>query len=89
LVERVAFLIDIIGSSKLTEQNISVTVPVIVGPVEVRHQTITQGLRTDIVDLSVGFKAAFAQSVVGFAAVFIPLNNDGLRSDALPTAGSR
>jgi len=27
------------------------------------------------------------QSVVGFAAVFIPLNDDGLRSDAVPTAG--
>ena len=30
LVERVAFLIDIIGSSNLTEQDLSVTVPVIV-----------------------------------------------------------
>jgi predicted Ser/Thr protein kinase len=87
LVERVAFLIDIIGSSNVTEQDISVTIPVIVGSAEVGSQTITQGLRTDIVDLAVGFKAAFAQSVVGFAAVFLPLNDDGLRSDAVPTAG--
>ena len=87
LVERVAFLIDIIGSSNLTEQDLSVTVPVIVGSAEVGSQTITQGLRTDIVDLAIGFKAAFAPSVVGFAAVFLPLNDDGLRSDAVPTAG--
>ncbi|MGQ0594945.1 MAG: transporter [Gammaproteobacteria bacterium] len=87
LVERVAFLIDIIGSSNLTEQDLSVTVPVIVGADEVGSQTITQGLRTDIVDLAIGFKAAFAQSVVGFAAVFLPLNDDGLRSNAVPTAG--
>lgn len=87
LVERVAFLIDIIGSSSLAEQDLSVTVPVIVGSAEVGSETITQGLRTDIVDLSIGFKAALAQSVVGFAAVFIPLNDDGLRSDAVPTAG--
>ncbi|MGH8565838.1 MAG: transporter [Gammaproteobacteria bacterium] len=88
LVERVAFLIDIIGSSNLTEQDISVTgIPVIEGEDVVGTRTITQGLRTDIVDLAVGFKAAFAPSVVGFAAVFIPLNDDGLRSDAVPTAG--
>jgi hypothetical protein len=84
LVERVAFLIDIIGSSNLTEQDISVTIPVIVGSAEVGSQTITQGLRTDIVDLAVGFKAAFAQSVVGFAAVFLPLNDDGLRQESHP-----
>jgi hypothetical protein len=53
----------------------------------VGSRSVTQGLRTDIVDLAVGFKAAFAQSVVGFAAVFLPLNDDGLRSDAVPTAG--
>jgi len=87
LVERVAFLIDIIGSSNLTEQDLSVTVPVIEGADVVGTRTITQGLRTDIVDLAVGFKAAFAPSVVGFAAVFLPLNDDGLRSDAVPTAG--
>lgn len=87
LMDRLAFLIDIIGSSGLTEQDISVTVPVIEGADVVGTRTITQELRTDIVDLAVGFKAAFAQSVVGFAAVFIPLNDDGLRSDAVPTAG--
>ena len=80
LIERLAFLIDIIGSSSLTEQDISFTGPVI------GRQTVT-GVRTDIVDLAIGFKAAFAQSVVGFAGVFLPLNDDGLRSDAVPTAG--
>jgi outer membrane putative beta-barrel porin/alpha-amylase len=88
LVERVAFLIDIIGSSNLTTQDISASgVPVIEGSVRAGSRTVTRGLSTDIVDLAVGFKAAFAQSVVGFAAVFLPLNDDGLRSDAVPTAG--
>lgn len=87
LIERVAFLLDIIGSSNITDQDISVMVPVIFGSQEVGTQTITQGLRTDIVDLSVGFKAALAQSVVGFASVFVPLNDDGLRADVVPTAG--
>ena len=73
LIERLAFLIDVIGSSNLTEQDISVTVPVISGDNLAGSRTITQGLRTDIVDLSIGFKAAFTQSVVGFASVFIPL----------------
>lgn len=87
LIERLAFLIDVIGSSGLTEQDISVTVPVISGSVVSGSETITQGLRTDIVDLAIGFKAAFTQSVVGFASVFIPLNDDGLRADAVPAAG--
>jgi hypothetical protein len=87
LIERVAFLLDIIGSSSIADQDISVTVPVIIGAQEAGTQTITQELRTDIVDLSVGFKAALAQSVVGFASVFIPLNDDGLRADVVPTAG--
>ena len=88
LIERLAFLIDVIGSSNLTEQDISVSgIPVVSGPVEIGTQTITQGFRTDIVDLAIGFKAAFTQSVVGFASVFIPLNDDGLRADAVPAAG--
>ena len=87
LIERLAFLIDIIGSSNLTEQDLSVTVPVIAGQNVVGSRTITQGFRTDIVDLAIGFKAAFTQSVVGFASVFIPLNDDGLRADAVPAAG--
>jgi hypothetical protein len=87
LVERLAFLIDVIGSSNLTEQDISVTVPVIEGQNQIGTRTITQGISTDIVDLSLGFKAAFTQSVVGFASVFIPLNDDGLRADAVPAAG--
>lgn len=87
LIERLAFLIDVIGSSNLTEEDISVTVPVISGSVVSGSETLTQGLRTDIVDLSIGFKAAFTQSVVGFANVFIPLNDDGLRADLVPSAG--
>lgn len=87
LIEQAAFLLDIIGSSNVTDQDISVTVPVIVGSDIVGSQTITQELNTDIVDLSAGFKAALTQSVIGFANVFIPLNNDGLRADAVPSMG--
>ena len=87
LIERLAFLIDVIGSSNLSEPEISVDVPVIVAATQVGTRTVTQGVRTDIVDLAVGFKAAFTQSVVGFASVFIPLNDDGLRADAVPAAG--
>ena len=87
LIERAAFLLDIIGSSNITDQEISVAVPVIEGQNIVGSQTITQDLNTDIVDLSVGFKAILTKSVIGFANVFIPLNNDGLRADAVPSMG--
>jgi hypothetical protein len=87
LIERLAFLIDVIGSSNLSSQDISVTVPVIQGAQQIGARSVTQELRTDIVDLSLGFKAAFTQSVVGFASVFIPLNDDGLRADVVPATG--
>jgi hypothetical protein len=87
LIEQAAFLLDIIGSSNITDQDISVSVPVIEGAVETGRITVSRELRTDIVDLSVGFKAVLTKSVIGFANVFIPLNNDGLRADAVPSMG--
>ncbi|MGH8602022.1 MAG: transporter [Gammaproteobacteria bacterium] len=87
LIEQAAFLLDIIGSSNITDQDISVSVPVIEGSVETGRTTLTRELRTDIVDFSVGFKAALTQSVIGFANVFVPLNDDGLRADAVPSMG--
>jgi hypothetical protein len=62
-------------------------VPVIEGAVETGRITVSRELRTDIVNLSVGFKAVLTKSMIGFANVFIPLNNDGLRADAVPSMG--
>lgn len=89
IIEPLAFLVDVIGNSNVTDQELSVTVPtegatpgILNGP----DRTVTAELRTDIVDLALGFKAAFPYSLVGFAGVFVPLNDDGLRADVIPTA---
>jgi hypothetical protein len=91
IIEPLAFLVDVIGNSNVTDQDISVTVPTFVnapGTSEASPstRTVPGELHTDIVDLALGFKAAFPHSLVGFAGVFVPLNDDGLRADVIPTA---
>jgi hypothetical protein len=49
--------------------------------------TVSESVRTDIVDISLGFKVAFTNSIIGFANAIVPLNDDGLRAKAIPTAG--
>lgn len=99
LFESVALLADVIGSSSLKSDRVNTSVRQFVNqgtssegtpntiPVFVRKSA---RVNTDIVDLNVGFKISpFGQqrSVVGFGTVFIPLNNDGLRADAIPAVG--
>lgn len=96
VIERLAFLVDVIGSSNLTTDRIGVTVPQFVNATGTSTATPTtlptfvrrnKKLSIDIVDLAVGFKANLYRSVVGFVDVFVPLNNDGLRADVIPAAG--
>lgn len=101
MVEQVALFVDVIGSANVTTDRISVTVPQFVNapgrsdapPSEVPGsgipdlRTFSRNVSSDIVDLSVGLKLNLYRSVVGYAGVFVPLNDDGLRSDVIPTAG--
>ena len=99
LIEQLALLVDVVGSSGLKQDRISQTVTQFVNsggssegtPTTVpTSTTVHDTLRTDIVDLNVGFKASpfgTQRSVVAFATVFIPLNNDGLRADFIPAVG--
>ncbi|MGH9196798.1 MAG: transporter, partial [Acidimicrobiia bacterium] len=91
ITESLAFLVDVIGHSNVTDQDISVTVPTFVNEgdtstADESTRTVPGELHTDIVDLALGFKVAFPHSLVGFAGVFVPLNDDGLRADVIPTA---
>jgi len=95
IIEPLAFLVDVIGNSNVTDQELSVTVPTessvpgttVTTPDDLTDTvTVTDELHTDVVDLALGFKAAFPYSLVGFAGVFVPLNDDGLRADVIPTA---
>ncbi|HJY82497.1 MAG TPA: transporter [Candidatus Binatia bacterium] len=93
LIERLAIVADVIGSSNLQTDRISLDVPVfptnpqVFPPSPSGFTRVHQSLSTDIVDISVGFKANLYSTMVGFAAAIVPLNDDGLRADVIPTAG--
>jgi hypothetical protein len=94
LLDRLAFTADVIGSSNLTSQSISLDVPIFGRgafdtdpPTISGFTTVTDSLRTNIVDIALGFKVSIADSLIGFVNVFVPLNDDGLRATAVPTFG--
>jgi hypothetical protein len=89
VTQKLALIADVIGSSGLTSNTITVQVPQFTEfsttPTGFTPQSMN--IRTDIVDLAVGFKFNPYRSMVGFFNVFVPLNDDGLRADVIPTAG--
>jgi hypothetical protein len=89
LFERVALLTDLLGSSSLGTQRITARAPLFDEHGDHTGEFVSQttGLRTDIVDLAFGIKAAPSDSIVFFFNCFVPLNNDGLRADFIPAAG--
>lgn len=102
LHEQIALFVDVIGSSSIATDRLSVTINQFVNspgasdtpPSEnpsanlADTRTFTEKVKkTDIVDVSVGLKANVYGSVVGFAGALVPLNNDGLRADFIPSAG--
>lgn len=100
IIEQVALLADVIGNPNLQTDRIGVTVPQFVslkGKVDELpsqeglnlsdFRRVSRKLRTDIIDLNVGFKTNPLSSVVGFATVFVPLTDDGLRADAILAVG--
>ncbi|MGH8593796.1 MAG: transporter [Gammaproteobacteria bacterium] len=89
MIQRVALLLDVIGSSGIKNQELSVASPTFLGGSSVPSgiQVQTAELRTDLVDLAVGLKASIAESMVGFVTFFVPLNDEGIRAEVIPAAG--
>ena len=89
LLDRIALLTDLIGSSSMATQQITARAPKFGANGEPTGEFVSQtaGLRTDIIDFVVGLKAAPSDSIVFFFNCFLPLNNDGLRADFIPAAG--
>ncbi|MGH8657383.1 MAG: transporter [Gammaproteobacteria bacterium] len=89
MLQRVALLLDVIGSSGIKTQELSVAAPTFLGGSTVPTGSVvrTTELRTDLVDLAVGLKANVAESMVGFITFFVPLNDEGLRAEVIPAAG--
>jgi len=96
LIEQLVLNVDVVGSSYLKKDRLSVQVPQFVnapGTSEATPATLpatttfSTKIRPDIVDLAVGFKANIYGALVGYANVFLPLNDDGIRADVIPSAG--
>jgi len=96
LIDQLALNVDVIGNSYLQRDRLSVRVPQFVnapGTSEATPTTLpairtfSTKTRPDIVDLAVGFKANVYGAIVGYANVFLPLNDDGMRADVIPSAG--
>jgi len=94
VIEQLALLVDVIGSSSLKTDRISVKVPEFNNPslddsppLPSGFTRVSQRLNVDILDLAIGFKIHPVKSMVGFFTVLLPLNDEGLRSDLIPAVG--
>ena len=96
---RVAFLVDVLGSSSFTDDGFEVRAPagrVFPGQLFgtdrlVRSRRPTEIVafvpRSDVVDLALGLKINPFRTGVGFASVILPLTDDGLRPEVIVTGG--
>jgi hypothetical protein len=94
VIEQLALLFDMVGSSGLDDVPISATgvgTPPrgVDATFNARGTAVTSAVvpRSDFVRLVPGIKFAIAGNVVAFAEAIIPVTNDGLQANVLPTAG--
>ncbi len=75
LLEPLAFLVDVVGSSGFTDDDF--------------EEGSVQGSvpRSDIVDLFAGTKVRVSEHLVAHLGAFVPITNDGLRADVVPAGG--
>jgi hypothetical protein len=86
---KAAFMVDVIGSSNLTDQTVRTKVPQFTTPTgpATSVTTVTDQISTNIVDLAMGFRANPAKNMTAYFNFLVPLTNDGLRADFIPAAG--
>lgn len=75
LFDPLTFIVDVLGSSGFTSA--SFTEQGVSGSVE----------RTDLVDVYGGFKVEITPKLLAHTGVIVPVNDDGLRADVVPTVG--
>ncbi len=93
VLDRLAVLLDIVGSSGFTSETIQTHGP----NITVLYSNLTKQTfkavgseklpRTDIVNAMVGAKFSVMENAIGFVGALVPITDDGLRPDVTPTAG--
>jgi hypothetical protein len=87
-MQNAGFMLDVIGSSNVTNQSVSTQVP----QYNLNNEftglnTTTRQFTTNIIDLSMGFKFTPVKYMSAYFNFLVPLNSDGLRTDFVPSAG--
>ena len=96
--DRVAFLLDVLGSSSFTEDIFDLRAPAghrfpqqAFGAIGIVAGSATRIValvpRSDVVDLALGLKVHPCETLIGFASVIVPMTRDGLRADLMPAVG--
>ena len=101
--EWLALLVDLLGSSSFVDDEFAISAPTgrvfhggrdtqLFGREDLirsigRTRVIAFVPRSDVVDLAAGLRVAVAGNAVAFASAIVPLTNDGLRAEVMPTAG--
>lgn len=88
-LESTGLMVDIIGSSNMTNQSISNQVPQysIATGAQTGVNTVTSQISTNILDISMGVKTSIFKRANAYVNFLVPLNNDGLRAGFVPSAG--
>jgi hypothetical protein len=96
--ERLAFPLDVIGSSSFVDDDFSIRAPrgrnfpqQRLGAEEIirtigRREIDLFVPRSDIIDLALGAKLDVVSTLTAYAGVIVPLTTDGLRASVIPTA---
>lgn len=96
--DRLAFPVDVVGSSSFTDDEFSIRAPrgrnfpqQLLGARELVRSIGSREIdlfvpRSDIVDVAAGAKLKLFGTATAFAGAIVPLTADGLRADVIPTA---
>jgi hypothetical protein len=96
LGKSIDLIFDVVGSSSLVSNDISVEVPQFVNapgtsegtPITLpQTETFTKSISTNIIDVAPGVKVALWKTVIGYMTFFVPITDDGLRANIIPAAG--
>jgi len=88
VIDRVALITDIIGSSNLTSEDETINVPQFDQAGNLTgSQKVTTKFNSTIVDVVPGIKVNIAGSAFAYFSAFVPINDSGLRTDFTPTGG--
>ena len=97
-LDRLALILDVIGSSSYVNDEFEVRAPAgrvfreFPGIADLKEEQAANRFvffvpRSDVVDLALGVKVNLYGTAVAYASAIVPLTKDGLRADVIPSAG--